>query len=175
MKACLATSGCVTFIMYSSQHLCYLSRRDRCAYPMDPLINAPEANTPGFKFIQSAMQYDANVNPLENVKNLFVVNKPETATKYHAYKSVLNPGLRVHSVYSDNIYIPDYTRMAFTRIRLMSHDLKIETGRWSRIPRDLRVCPCDGQTTQTEHQVLVEYALTRQTRQKYMIWQTYRI
>ncbi|MPC81897.1 hypothetical protein E2C01_076536 [Portunus trituberculatus] len=48
----------------------------------------------------------------------------------------------------------------------MSHDLKIETGHWSRTPRDLRVCPCDGQTTQTEHHVLVECALTRQTRQK---------
>ena len=100
------------------------------------------ANTPGFKFIQSAMQYDDNINPLDNIIHL-VTNKPEEATKYHTYKSVLNPSLGVHNIYSDDIYIPDYTRMAFTRIRLMSHDLKTETGRWSRTPRDLRVCLSD--------------------------------
>ena len=79
--------------------------------------------------------------------------------KYQTYKSGLNSNLGVHNIYSDDIYIPDFTRMAFTRIRLMSHDLQIEIGRWSRTPRDLRVCPCDGQATQTEHQVLMECAL----------------
>ena len=125
-----------------------------------------EAETPGFKFIQSAIQYDDNINPLDKIINL-VTNKPEDATKYQTYKSVLNSSLGVHKIYSEDIYIPDYIRVAFTRIRVMSHNLKIETGRWSRTPRDLRVCPCDGQTTQTEQHVLLECTLTRQTRQKY--------
>ena len=125
-----------------------------------------EANSPGFKFIQSAIQYNTSANPLDCTINL-VRYKPEDATEYHTYKSVLNRSLGVHSIYSDDIYIPDFTRKAFTRIRLMSHDLKIETGRWSRTPRELRVCPCDRHTTQTEHHVLMECTLTRQTRQKY--------
>ncbi|XP_063882234.1 uncharacterized protein LOC135112135 [Scylla paramamosain] len=41
MKACLAAPGCVTFIMYSSQNLCYLSRHDRCANPTHSLISVP--------------------------------------------------------------------------------------------------------------------------------------
>ena len=106
-----------------------------------------EANTPDFKFIHSAIQYDNNINPLDSIINL-VMSKPEDTTKYQTYKLGLNSNLGIHNIYSNDIYIPDFTRMAFTRIRLMSHDLKIETGRWSRTSWELRVCPCDGQATQ---------------------------
>ena len=41
-----------------------------------------------------------------------------------------------HGVY-DRL-VPEYSRKAFTRLRLSSHKLKIETGRWSRIPKEAR-------------------------------------
>ena len=39
-------------------------------------------------------------------------------------------------------YIPDYLRITFTRFRLSSHRLRVEVGRWSRTPREERVCAC---------------------------------
>jgi len=38
--------------------------------------------------------------------------------------------------------IPDRDRVFATRLILSSHKLAIETGRWSRIPREDRLCPC---------------------------------
>ena len=49
----------------------------------------------------------------------------------------------------------------------MSHNLKIETGRWSRIPRERRVCRCDNSQIQTEAHVLVECILTEYIRVRY--------
>ena len=49
----------------------------------------------------------------------------------------------------------------------MSHDLRIETGRWSRTPRDLRVCPCSPVSIQDEEHVLILCPLPQQVRQKY--------
>ena len=96
-----------------------------------------------------------------------VSNKPEDATKFNTYRTVLNPGLIVHQVYSREQYVPDFTPIAFTRLRLMSHDLKIETGRWSRVPRDMRRCQCDGTSVQSEYHVLVDCLLTREIRRKF--------
>lgn len=55
----------------------------------------------------------------------------------------LNPELSVHNLYiQQRTYIPDSLRIGFTRVRLSSHRLRVETGRWSRIPRCERLCPC---------------------------------
>ena len=42
---------------------------------------------------------------------------------------------------------------------LKSHYLKVETGRWSRIPRNNRVCAC-GTSVQTEEHILLTCPLT---------------
>ena len=49
----------------------------------------------------------------------------------------------------------------------MSHNLKIETGRWSRIPREARVCRCDNADIQTEIHVLINCNLTHNIRIRY--------
>ena len=49
--------------------------------------------------------------------------------------------------------VPEYVRTAFTRIRLGSHRLRIETGRWARLPADERLCMCGA--VQTELHVLL--------------------
>ena len=75
--------------------------------------------------------------------------------------------MEVHSIYRTNIFIPDYQRVSFSRIRLISHSLKIETGRWSRIPRERRVCQCDNTQLQTEAHALISCSLTRNISQNY--------
>ena len=58
------------------------------------------------------------------------------ATRVKAYLAAY-PELVVHPMYSSRpTIIPEWARVEFTRLRLGSHRLRVETGRWSRIPRD---------------------------------------
>ena len=56
----------------------------------------------------------------------------------------INTTLSTHEIYTRRHTIPEYKRKFFTRMRLSSHDLKIETGRWNipPTPRDERLCSC---------------------------------
>ena len=79
---------------------------------------------------------------------------PPEKTKLRLYLT-MNPELDVHPLYkttSDNdSIIEDNLRMAFTRVRLCSHRLRSETGRWNRVPSDQRFCPhCGGTSIQNE-------------------------
>ena len=93
------------------------------------------------------------------------------ATKFQTYCTELNPNLEVHEVYRKSDYVPDYLRVYFTRLRLMSHNLKIETGRWSRLQREDRVCQCDRVNVQDEKHVLLDCPMTAQIRQRYQLLQ----
>ena len=64
----------------------------------------------------------------------------------------LNADLSIHPIYNSE-QIPENCRISFTRMRLSSHYLKIETGRWSRIPRENRLCEC-GQVQSEIHVLL---------------------
>ena len=59
--------------------------------------------------------------------------------------------------------IPEYQRVSFSPLRLSAHSLAIETGRWSRIPRESRVYSC-GEGVQTEAHVLAECEKTEHSR-----------
>jgi len=79
-------------------------------------------------------------------------------TKMKTYIT-LNPSLSVHPVYLlKDATIQDYLRTVFTRCRLSSHKLKIETGRWARIAPEDRLCLCGN--IQTEEHVLLHCVLT---------------
>ena len=60
--------------------------------------------------------------------------------------------------------VPEFQRITYTRLRLMSHRLKVETGRWTRpvTPRERRLCSCNA--IQTEEHVLLECPLTAHMR-----------
>ncbi len=63
----------------------------------------------------------------------------------------LNPGHAVHALYNQTqSYIPDSLRISLTRLRLSSHRLRIELGRWSKTPRPGRLCSC-GLLQDEEH------------------------
>ena len=61
--------------------------------------------------------------------------------------------------------IPDRDRVYATRLRLSSHKLAIETARWSRIPREDRLCPCG--VIQTEEHVICHCPLSDHIRSQF--------
>lgn len=77
-------------------------------------------------FINTALDFGTNINPSDTIIES-TVNKAVTATKYTTYKSELNPRLSVHEAYTNRVYIPDCAHQAFTKVRLMSHNLKAQT------------------------------------------------
>ena len=89
-----------------------------------------------------------------------------TGTKLSTYRLSFNPRLEVHSVYRmrENT-IPEYHRIVFTKLRLFSHFLVSETGRWSRVPSELRLCPCGE--PQTEYHILCRCSMVRNIRGNY--------
>ena len=68
----------------------------------------------------------------------------------------MNTSLEAHPATNpwNRASIPEQNHIALTRIRLASHLLRIETGRWSRIPRENRLCNCRTDI-QTEDHVLL--------------------
>ena len=84
-----------------------------------------------------------------------------TSTRRLAYKR-MNPQLIVCDMY-ERSDIPEHHRIACTRIRLSSHHLQFERGRWSRLPPEERMCPCGS--IQTDYHVLLECPITRPFRQ----------
>ena len=90
-----------------------------------------------------------------------------TRTKLITYSSINNASFEVHPIYkTGHETVDDYLRITFTRFRTSSHRLKIETGRWSRIERERRVCQCGG-GVQTEEHVLLHCDLVRNIKRKY--------
>ena len=128
-------------------------------------------NTPTFRYLSKCLSYDLELNPFVAIADL-IRDRALLSTKLNTYKNELNPSLNVHPIYKSNMFIPDYQRQSFSRIRLISHSLKIETGRWSRIPRERRVCPCDGTQLQTEAHVLISCPLTHDIRANYPMLNT---
>ena len=108
----------------------------------------------------SSMFYE---KALQNMRNNILTS---VKTKFVTYTR-LNPSLTVQDVYKPCVnYIPEVERVSFTRFRLSSHKLRIETGRWSRIPRDLRICEC-GKGIQDEQHVIKDCLFTEAVRNKY--------
>lgn len=122
---------------------------------LQSVINlAQQKKSPMGKYIQCLLangkDHDYVAEGLESARNTI---RNSTSTHRVAYYE-LNPELIKCTIYNKSTNIPEYARIACTRMRLSSHYLRIETGRWSRIPRENRLCNC-GQI-QTEYHVLFE-------------------
>ena len=57
-----------------------------------------------------------------------------------------------------DVYLPEFHRISVSRLRLVAHNLKVETGRWAHLPPEQRLCPCNS--IQTEEQVVCHCPLT---------------
>ena len=89
-----------------------------------------------------------------------------TTTQRRTYLS-LNPLLISPPSYEKESRVKEYHRISFSRLRLSSHRLRIETGRLSRMPPDLRLCDCGA--IQTEEHVLFHCPASENIRLKYHI------
>ena len=123
-------------------------------------------NTPGYRFLSKTLQLNVEQSSIDRISN-YVRDKAPNATKLNTYMRDFNPSMGTHEVYSTSKYIPDFCRESFSRLRLMSHNLRVETGRWSRTPAHLRTCPCDNTSVQTEAHVLTSCQLSECIRNRY--------
>ena len=98
------------------------------------------------------------------------------SSKRVTYRNIMNPDLEpVTDIYSTAHTIPEMHRISYTRFRLSSHSLAIETGRWNRrgrgtLPREERLCPC--REVQDEQHVITACPLTLDVRNRFNIRDT---
>ncbi len=79
--------------------------------------------------------------------------------------------VEVNDVYRYTVcVVPECQRMVYTRsctFRLSAHILRIETGRWPRVPREARAYDCAHGRIQDELHVIKYSSKLHQLRQEY--------
>ncbi len=118
-------------------------------------------NTPTGRYMRQLLEYPGHyvIDGLESLKTRI---HDSDRSKISAYRS-MNPELIVHPVYNQTEnYIPEYQRVVFSRIRLIPHNLRIETGRWARLPPEERLCLCGD--IQSEKHVIQSCILSQPIR-----------
>ena len=113
---------------------------------------AQQVKSPMGKRITALLANSPDLTP-----SIEVAVRQSQSTRRAMYR-VINPGLKRVRMYNDST-CPEYARIAATRIRLGSHRLRIETGRWSRLPRDQCTCSCPQAAVQDEPHVLLDCPL----------------
>ena len=136
----------------------------------DPLTKAIElcrtANTASYRRIQALLPDESDVVEEDKVKRMDRI-RTSTSSKRVMFVQ-LNPLLQQHKLYKNNA-LKEHKRIEFTRFRVSSHNLKVETGRWGRIERESRVCSCSLGGIHDESHVLFRCDLTNDIREKYQI------
>ena len=140
----------------------YLKRRIPFLEDEDPLKRAMDlcrtANTKGYRSLMLALNLQEDpINEDITSRIDAIKRKAVTSSKRETYLT-MNPTGSIHPMY--NAYVPEYLRIAFTRLRLVSHSLRVETGRWARIDRERRLCQCNTGRVQDEKHVLFDCPLT---------------
>ena len=84
------------------------------------------------------------------------LRRSETSRRI-VYCNTINPNLNAHCIYVAKHNIFEVHRIAFTRFRVSSHSLAVETCRWNRrgrgrLPMEERLCSC-GLVQSEEHVV----------------------
>ena len=121
-----------------------------------------DANTSGYKYLTEVMDCESDHSIVDKMVRAKTVRE-STNLKSNLYFTC-NPTLTVHDIYTDT-HVREYERIAATRLRLSSHDLAVERGRWTRTPYEECKCPC-GQVQTVEH-VLCECPRSNTIREKY--------
>ena len=97
-----------------------------------------------------------------DIKVRIVSNDSSKSATYKLH----NPTLSVMRMYTQHI-VPEHQRIAYSRFRLSSHNLKIETGRWTRTPRERRTCTCEHGGIQDECHIIRDCTLLNELRSNY--------
>jgi hypothetical protein len=141
--ACVEADVCCAKAFIKDRQCRFLNKLKRREYFAttqlhEAIVLAKQVKSPMGVYL---MNLDVDMNHgnswLSNTKTV-ILNS--TSTRFITYRTI-NPTLQPSLIYRDPS-IPEYLRVACTRLRLSSHRLRIETGRWSRIPRENRHCTC---------------------------------
>ena len=116
------------------------------------LTKARNLNTPAARYIDRVLKFTDMSYIKSDMLALQNSIREAEGSRFTTYLH-LNAELTRHCIY-DSISIPEYARIDFTRLRTGSHRLKVETGRWSRIPRERRLCSCEKEEVQDEIHVI---------------------
>ena len=122
-----------------------------------------EKQSRGYKYLRNLMLPNEARSEVRSSLTESFMN--ENGSKAVTYRS-LNPELKLHPIYYSKEYIDERARLTFTKLRLSSHSLKVETGRWSRIALENRVCGC-GTGVENEEHVLLSCPKTDFARKKF--------
>ena len=116
------------------------ARRELTDDPFGFVMNLTEQENPTMWIeIQRLLSIEDHIKKDRNDLHLSVMSR--VGSKSVTYRA-LNPTLSTHILYTKTDYTPDSLRITFTRLRLSSHKLRIEVGRWSKTPRHERLCVC---------------------------------
>ena len=148
----------------------YNERREREDDPCGYVLNLiPNTRYPTSRYIHELL--NENIDHEKHRINE-IIRKIETSTSSRriTYRTITNPDLQSSELYEKDIDILESVRISFTRYRLISHSLAVETGRWNRrgrgrLPLEDRLCPCGA--VQTEEHVVMNCPNTQHLRQKY--------
>ena len=136
--------------------------QERADVEGDPFYHAwrlaHDARTPMARYVESLETFTTD-QEMERLKEK-VRSSPRT--KYQTYYSLMNPNLTKNDMYTD-VRLNEHERIVATKLRLSSHNLAIEKGRWSRKPREERLCPECG-VVQDEVHALTECRINAQAR-----------
>ena len=114
-----------------------------------------QARTKGALYLLGVMNSGDQINlDMETTKQYVRKRALRTVgrTKFRTYLTI-NPDLSGHRMYTDKTAdVPDRDPVSASCLRLSSHRLAVETGRWSRKPQNERRCLCGD--VQTEEHVI---------------------
>ena len=115
-------------------------------------------------YIDTPLSHDFVAKSMDSLKQSVQAN---ASSRRECYR-LMNPSLSLNYVYTRQSMVPEFQRIALTRLRLMSHRLKVETGRWTRpvTPKESRLCNCKA--VQTEEHVLLTCPLTAHLRNPFL-------
>ena len=173
-EICLAEAGMlplVSLVKKKQSSFLIKMKAERADIKDDPLMFALELtkhrNKATHDYIEDVMNnYNENKEQESLARKIFDC-KP-SKTRFRTY-AVINPDLSMHQVYDRTYtkdFIPEHYRIAFTRMRTSSHRLKVETGRWTGMDREKRICKC-GEAVGDEGHALTECKLTQHLRDNY--------
>jgi len=135
------------------------------SYVMDIVDFAIRTGSPMGKRIATILDYETCQQSLF-MKNLNESVAQSESSRRSTYRD-LNPSLepsKALKMYTIN----ESDRIALTRMRLGSHQLRVETGRWAGIPLENRTCPCNT-GIQNELHVLLSCPRSQHIRQRFQL------
>ena len=141
----------------------------RCHLNDDPfmhLLSVGRLNgAPSARYIDSILSFTSTSFTLHDMDEMKTQLKSKTGSKFITYCK-LNTDLSKHEIYNCSDIVESH-RIAFSRLRIGSHRLRVETGRWSRTPREARLCRCDDAGIQDERHIIESCSLLDELRQSF--------